>query len=188
MPPSSRRFPQLALTPPFVIALAALLGPAGASAAALDPPAGEVELSFQLAAEGVQRYVCTRKEGTPATFEWVLEEPVAKLFDSAHKEVGSHSAGPSWTVNDGSKVVKKRLVATADSPAPGAIPWLLLEVDPSGTGMLGKVRWVKRKDTAGGKAPAPSPGACDAAHAGATLDVPYTANYVFYVGKPAAKP
>jgi hypothetical protein len=188
---ASSWFPQLALTSLAVLALAAVLGPTGAHAATLEPPAGEVGLSFQLAAQGVQRYVCTRKEVPPETFEWVLKEPVAKLYDSTHQEVGSHGAGPSWTAKDGSKVVRKRLVATADSPAPGAIPWLLLEVEPTGSGLLGQVRYVKRIDTAGGKAPsgtsAPAD-ACDAAHLGATRDVPYTATYVFYVAKPAAKP
>jgi hypothetical protein len=191
MADTGRRFPRLALTPLAVIALAAPPAPAEASAAPLDPPAGEVGLSFTLAAEGVQRYVCNRKEGSAETFEWVLKEPVAKLFESGHQEVGSHSAGPTWTAKDGSKVVRKRLVATADSPIPGAIPWLLLEVEPSGTGLFGTVRYVKRIDTAGGKAPGPAAapaGACDAAHAGAIRDVPYTATYVFFVAKPPAKP
>jgi hypothetical protein len=165
------------------------VGTAGARAQNLEPPAGEVELSFQLAGAGVQRYVCKGKEGGGG-FEWVLQEPEAKLYDGAHHEVGSHSAGPTWAMKDGSKVVRKRQVASADSPTPGAIPWLLLEVEPSGSGMLARVRWVKRTGTVGGRAPAGPPGsadACEAARAGATRDVPYKATYVFYIAKPAPK-
>jgi hypothetical protein len=177
------RILQLAL-PAMIATAAALFGPAGARAASLDPPPDAIELSFKLAGEGVQRYVCTPKAGSAGVFEWVLKEPVAKLFDSAHQEVGTHSAGPTWTARDGSKVAKKRLVATADAPTPDAIAWLLLEVEPAGHGMLANVRYVKRIDTTGGKAPAPE-GACGANHVGATRDVPYTATYVFFVAKPA---
>ena len=42
--------------------------------------------------------------------------------------------------------------------------------------LLDRVRFVQRLQTQGGKAPA---GGCDAAHAGATSRVPYSARYIF---------
>jgi hypothetical protein len=177
-------FSVVSLAAPALTALALTAAAAYAAAtlpAALQPPPGATGLSFKLAGDGVQRYQCKAKAGADGAFEWSLVEPRARLLDEARQEVGTHSAGPTWTARDGSKVVRKRLVASVDSPSQGAIPWLLLEVDPSGGGMLGNVRYVQRLDTAGGKAPASG---CDAGHAGATSDVPYTATYVFFTGKP----
>jgi hypothetical protein len=126
---------------------------------------------------GVQRYVCKPKEGASGAFEWVLKEPQAKLFDAAGHEIGSHSAGPAWQLADGSRAVKKRVVASFPALQVDGVPWLLLEIDASGSGGLAGTRYVQRIDTVGGAAPQSG---CDAAHAGAMQDVDYRATYVFY--------
>ncbi|HVT60121.1 MAG TPA: DUF3455 domain-containing protein [Thermoanaerobaculia bacterium] len=146
----------------------------------LEPPADVVPVLIAYA-QGVQRYVCKENEQARGTFEWTLKEPQAKLFDSAEHEIGTHSAGPTWQLADGSKVVKKKVLATVASPQPDAVPWLLVEVEPSGKGGLAAAKYVQRIDTVSGKAP---PAGCDAAHAGATQDVPYRATYLFYAPPP----
>ncbi|MDP9122702.1 MAG: DUF3455 domain-containing protein [Acidobacteriota bacterium] len=148
----------------------------------LDPPAAVVPV-LKAAGEGVQRYACIEKEGTPGTFAWTLRGPWAKLYDAAHREIGSHSAGPTWQLGDGSKVVKKEVLATVQSTDQRAIPWLLVQVEPSGAGALASVTYVQRIDTAFGRAPATG---CDAEHAGATEEVDYSATYLFYAPPPAS--
>jgi hypothetical protein len=142
----------------------------------LEPPATVAPVLFAYA-QGLQRYVCKPKEKAPGTFEWTLKEPQAKLYDVDNHEIGSHSAGPTWQLADGSKVVKKNLIASVRALQSDAVPWLLVEVESSGKGALAGTRYVQRVDTVGGAAPAAG---CDAAHAGATLDVDYRASYVFY--------
>jgi hypothetical protein len=142
----------------------------------LEPPATVTPVLFAYA-QGLQRYVCKPKEKAPGTFEWTLKEPQAKLYDADNHEIGSHSAGPAWQLADGSKVVKKNLVASVRALQSDGVPWLLVEVESSGKGALTGTRYVQRLDTVGGAAPASG---CDAAHAGATVDVDYRATYVFY--------
>lgn len=68
--------------------------------------------------------------------------------------------------------------ARFDSPGGTSIPWFLLTAKKTeGTGVLGKVTFIQRVDTVGGKAPA---GGCDAAGGGKELRVDYTATYRFY--------
>jgi hypothetical protein len=60
----------------------------------------------------------------------------------------------------------------------GAVPALMLKVVSSnGSGALSGVQFVRRADTEGGAAPATG---CDAAHAGATTAVHYSAVYTFF--------
>jgi hypothetical protein len=145
----------------------------------LDPPANQVPVLIAYG-QGVQRYVCKEKEQARGSFEWVLKEPQAKLSDAAGHPIGSHAAGPSWQLADGSKAVRKKLVASVPALAADAVPWLLLAIDSSGKGALAGTEYVQRVDTVGGVAPAAPAASCDAAHAGATQDVEYRATYVFY--------
>jgi hypothetical protein len=139
-------------------------------------PAGSKVL-LKLAGVGVQIYSCKSQAAGPA---WSFVAPQAKLLDDA-TEAGTHSAGPTWTLKDGS-TVKGVLVATRPSPDADAIPWLLLKAAPtSGSGALSQVEYIRRSDTSGGKAPVTG---CDAAHLGATNQVPYKAIYTFYVAAP----
>jgi Protein of unknown function (DUF3455) len=157
-------FAALALFPKFALSQSQDIAPA------LAPQQG-AKLLGSYAAKGVQIYVCRAKG---AANEWAFKAPEAKLVDTEGRPFAKHYAGPSWEAPDGSKVVGKVLV---NEPAPkaGAIPWLLLSAESSGSGELAGVRFVQRLNTAGGIAP---PGACPAV--GAEQRVDYTADYIFY--------
>lgn len=148
----------------------------------LDPPANQVPVLLAYG-QGVQRYICKEKEQAKGSFEWTLKEPIAKLADASGRELGSHSAGPSWQLADGSKAVKKKLVASVPALAFDAVPWLLIEIESTGKGALAGTQYVQRMDTVGGAPPA---AACDAKHAGATQDVEYRATYLFYSPRKAS--
>jgi hypothetical protein len=139
----------------------------------LRPPAGERQL-FAAHAKGDQIYTC---KSTGAQYAWVLKGPDAKLFNEQGQHIASHYAGPTWEANDHSAVTG-RVVASAASPEPKSIPWLLLSaVNHSGSGVMTRVLSVQRLNTNGGAAPA---GGCDTAHAGAETRASYTADYRFF--------
>ena len=155
-----------------LLTVSLLLATAQAQTDPTAAPAGTKEL-MTLTGVGVQIYACKDQAAGPA---WTFVEPQAKLFDQS-KETGTHSAGPTWTLKDGSWV-KGQLLATKPSSDPNAIPWLLLKAaDSHGPGALAKVAYVRRSDTVGGKAPVSG---CDATHLGATHEEPYQAVYTFY--------
>jgi len=134
------------------------------------------ELTLQVRAAGSQIYMCTAMPET-SRFEWTLKAPEADLFDSDGNKIGSHYAGPTWELTDGSKVAG-RIVARADAPDHDALPWLLLDATSNaGTGRLAGVSSIQRIDTAGG---APPTQACDLGHLNAEVRVPYEATYAFY--------
>ena len=125
--------------------------------------------AFHAYALGVQIY---RWNGAA----WAFVEPVATLFADAgyHSKVGIHYAGPTWESNSGSKVQAMRLDSC--TPDSNAIPWLLLQaVSNEGPGIFGSATYVQRLNTTGGVAPA-APGRS----IGAVVEVPYTAEYLFY--------
>jgi hypothetical protein len=136
--------------------------------------AGNETLVATLSARGVQIYEC---RSAAAGAAWALVAPEAELLDRDGRAAGTHGAGPHWQAADGSRV-DGTLVARADAPAAGAIPWLLLETKSTGApGRFERVTRVRRIHTAGGVAPSSG---CDAASAGARARVPYTADYLFY--------
>jgi hypothetical protein len=136
-------------------------------------PAGAKEL-LKLTGVGVQIYTCKNQATGPA---WSFVAPQAKLMDDA-TEVGTHSAGPTWTLKDGSSV-KGEVIGTKPSPDADAIPWLLLKAaGTGGSGEFSAVKFIRRSDTSGGKAHATG---CDADHLGSVDQVPYKAIYTFYV-------
>jgi Protein of unknown function (DUF3455) len=142
----------------------------------IQPPAGE-RLFLTVHAKGDQVYTC--KEGV-TEFAWAFKAPEAQLFDKDNKPFGKHFTGPSWEANDGSRITGK-VVATAPSPNPDSIPWLLLKVvSQDGNGILSHATSVQRIHTKGGKAPISG---CDSAHSGEEARVPYTADYLFYAAK-----
>jgi hypothetical protein len=132
-------------------------------------------------AVGVQIYACRANPGQTGgtqSYGWTLKAPEASLFDANGGQIGKHYAGPTWELNDGSKVVG---VAQATLVAPGdtSIPWLLLKaVQNDGAGALTPVRAIQRVDTVGGKAPTAG---CDVSTQEAEARVRYEANYYFYV-------
>jgi Protein of unknown function (DUF3455) len=133
---------------------------------------GGVPAVIRWHAEGVQIYSCGIAHGG---YDWRLIRPEATLTDSRGVTQGHHGAGPSWTANDGSRIVGLP-VTQIPAPEARAIPWLVLRVETQkGEGVLRGTTYVLRTDTVGGT---PSTG-CDAAHAGAEIRVPYQATYSF---------
>lgn len=147
--------------------------------AELAAPAG-IEPVLRLYAWGTQNYKCTASADGGAP-QWKLVAPDAELHttsDRASPVAGTHGAGPSWTLSDGSGVVGDGAQAKrASSPEAGAIPWLLMPSKDNGkSGSLQGVTFVQRLDTHGGVAPSTG---CDAASVGSETKVPYSATYVF---------
>jgi hypothetical protein len=123
-------------------------------------------------ASGFQVYVCSADAG--GKLAWKFKAPDA-TFENAAGLKGKHYAGPTWEADDGSKVVARKLKEHA-SPAPDAVPWLLLEATShAGNGVLSNVTFIQRVHTSGGKAPA-----VGSAKEGDTTRAPYKADYVFY--------
>jgi hypothetical protein len=144
---------------------------------AIQAPAG-VKVALVAHASGSQIYTC---KGADGKFSWTLKAPDAELHDQGGQVIGSHFAGPSWKLTDGSAVTGKA-TAHADSPDPDSIPWLLVTVTGhSGNGQLDNVTTIQRIHTLGGKAPAEG---CDAAHPDAETKSSYTADYYFYAPAP----
>jgi len=145
------------------------------------PPA-TAHAVFTVDGVGVQIYRCTPQPG--GTFTWAFEAPEAKLLDrNTHEQIGSHSAGPTWTWTDGSAITGK-LLQSKPSGDPAVIPWLLLETHPTGEikGALSGITFVRRSETQAGGAPSYG---CDAERANTLIRVPYGAIYTFY-GEPQA--
>src|ERR1700691_5221461 len=80
----------------FVVVVAATVSLfAQQSVPSTDVPSGAHRM-LRLMGKGVQIYTC--KDGG-----WTLKAPDAKLFDSAGNSVGTHFAGPTWKLADGSE-------------------------------------------------------------------------------------
>jgi hypothetical protein len=182
------------------LALASSLGQA-AQARRLDPPpvpagiaadAGSVAF-FAGHAVGTQDYVCLP---SGSSFAWTLITPQATLFGPRDQQLTTHffspnplEAGtvrPAWQHSrDTSTVWGKLHASSADSAyvAPGAIPWLLLDVagaaaGPNGGNALTAATQIHRVNTFGGAAPAT--GCTASSDVGKKEFVPYEADYFFY--------
>jgi hypothetical protein len=167
------------VTSAFLITLAFSTLPMSAQQppASIDPPTG-ARIVLQAKGDGVQIYTCTQ---TSDVLKWVLKAPDAKLLDDSGKIIGSHYAGPSWKLVDGS-LVQGVLIANHPAPEPGSIPWLLLRAkEGTPTGKLADVAFIRRTETHGGVAP--STGCQDANDVGKITQIPYTAAYTFYAAQ-----
>jgi hypothetical protein len=160
-------------------------GQNNATPPSVQPPADSSRLILHVFAKGVQIYVGAADPKDPSHYVWTFTGPRADLYaDSAyHQLIGQHYAGadknPVWADNDGSMVTGVKL-HQANSPSNLAIPWLLLKaVATRGDGVLTPVAFIQRVRTTGGKAPAVA-NAADNSH---TLEVAYTAEYLFYGAK-----
>jgi hypothetical protein len=156
-------------------------------------------------AVGTQNYVCLPSTA-PSGVSWTLFGPQATLFftfkmfnTEVRQQIMTHflSANsmengmgrPTWQSSfDTSAVWGRSFASTLDSNfvAPGAIPWLLLQVvgtgeGPAGGDFLTQTTFIHRVNTTGGMAPAT--GCSQASNIGATSLVPYTADYIFYKAK-----
>jgi Protein of unknown function (DUF3455) len=143
-------------------------------------PGAQERVAFIRHARGVQIYRCDAADG--GAFKWIFVAPEAQLFDGAASQavLGTHGAGPFWQGNDGSRVVGK-VKARADAANAADIPWLLLTTTAEGpSGQMSTVKSVQRINTVGGTAPAA--GCAATTDVGKQLRVPYTADYVFFVG------
>jgi hypothetical protein len=164
-----------------LVALAAGLPLAASAQAApspssLLPPRGNLPYLIGHG-RGVQIYRCAT---TANGFAWTFVAPRAVLTDNRGRVIIQHFGGPTWQANDGSKVVGSVVSSVAVSPT--AVPWLLLSATstpaPGGGGLLAPTTFVQRLLTVGGVAPGAS--TCTTANTGATAEVPYTAEYVFW--------
>ena len=133
----------------------------------LNAPEGS-RLLYHVYASGVQIY---RWNGTA----WALYGPDAILSaDAGGKSVvGTHSVGPRWDSNSGSRV--DGTVIDRCTPNPNAIAWLLLSAKASGNGIFSTVTHIQRVNTVGGVAPS-TPGA----FVGDEVRIDYSTEYFFY--------
>lgn len=162
----------------------------------LVPPGNTAYLKAH--ASGTQNYVCLPSATGMA---WKFQGPQATLFVSykwfggeIRQQITTHYLSPNpgeagnparaaWQSSlDTSAVWAKKVAETTDSAyvAPGAIPWLKLQIvgaqdGPAGGTMLSKTTFIQRVNTSGGVAPST---ACT--EAGAIAFVPYTTDYIFY--------
>lgn len=162
---------------PLAMALGLLLASCATTSQTPVPPALQPADAQQtiasLSATGVQVYVCKRDQ--TSQLAWALKGPQADLYDSSHKLVLKHYAGPTWEAPDGSKITGKVLRQAPNTTEPGSIPLLLLQATSTdGPGLLASVRYVQRLNTQGGAAPAEP-----CTQEGQESRVPYRANYVF---------
>lgn len=133
------------------------------------------DLLLTVAATGDQIYTC--QATADSAYEWTLKAPEAELFDNQRQLVGRHYGGPTWEMNDGSKVVGQ-LQQKVDASQADAIPWLLLQTkSQEEEGILSQANWIQRVNTVGGKAPAEG---CDSMHENQEVRVNYSADYYFY--------
>jgi Protein of unknown function (DUF3455) len=144
-------------------------------------PGAQERVAFVRHARGVQIYRCDAADG--GAFKWTFVAPEAQLFDGATGQtaLGTHGAGPFWQGNDGSRVVGKVKARADAANAAADIPWLLLTTAAEGpSGQMSAVKSIQRIKTVGGVAPAS--GCAAPVDAGKQARVPYTSDYVFFVG------
>ena len=191
-----------------LIALATVLVVCAASAAPqaapknrVERPAvpGNLEVSeeyrpFLVAhAAGTQNYICLP---TTTGVAWTFLGPQATLFDGHLDQVMTHYLSPNpqepgtaratWRHSRDTSTVWAAAVETSSDAAfvaPGAVPWLKLQVvgaqyGPDHGRRLTSTAFIQRVNTAGGVAPAT--GCASTADIGKRVLVPYTTDYVFY--------
>jgi hypothetical protein len=165
-----------------VVALIVGVGPilslqAQQNAGSIDVPAG-VHIVLTAKGEGAQVYTCSAAADQS---KWLLKGPDARLLDDAGTQIGTHFAGPTWKLTDGSQVVGE-MIASRPSPDAGSVAWLLLRAKSgTPTGRLADVAFIRGTETHGGVA---DPAGClTTADAGKTVQVPYSATYSFYSEK-----
>lgn len=144
-------------------------------------------------AHGTQNYLCLPSSTGVA---WTLFGPQATLFDDELDQVMTHYLSPNpqeaglaratWRHSrDTSTVWAMAVEISTDAAfvAPGAIPWLKLQVvgaqyGPHQGDRLTATAFIQRVNTAGGVAPAT--GCAGSLDIGKRALVPYTTDYVFY--------
>jgi hypothetical protein len=161
----------------------------------IQAPAGN-EVFLVGHASGTQNYVCLP---SGSAFNWTLFTPQATLFDDHDRQVATHFFGPNpdengtvraaWQYSADTSTVWGRPIASstdASFVAPGAIPWLLLQLvgakdGPTGGDKRTEATFVQRLNTVGGIAP--SSGCALSTDVGSTAFIPYRADYFFYTDR-----
>ena len=172
-----------------------------AHAAQVTPPPVPADIQVQAGekaffeghAVGTQNYICL-PSGT--SFAWIFFAPQATLFNDKDEQVITHFLSPNpfesgtlratWQHSRDTSTVWALAIASSSDPAyvaPGAIPWLLLDVidaqeGPTGGQKLTVTTSIQRVNTSGGVAPLT--GCTLATDVGKKAFVPYTADYFFY--------
>jgi hypothetical protein len=147
---------------------------------------------------GTQNYICLP---SGSGFAFTLFTPQATLFND-DEQVTTHYFSPNlnptnpdeiigtirvtWQHSQDTSTVWAQVIALSSNRgfvAPGAIPWLLLEVvgaqdGPTGGDTLTATTFIQRLNTSGGVAP--STGCTSSTDVGKKAFVPYTADYFFY--------
>ena len=150
-------------------------------------------------AVGTQNYICLPLKPGPG-FAWTFFAPQATLFNDDNKQVITHFLSPNlgpiapevagtpratWQHSRDTSTVWATQSAASSDPAfvaPGAIPWLLLQVvgakdGPTGGHKLTATTFIQRLNTSGGIAPSDG---CTESNVGEKKLVPYTADYFFF--------
>src|SRR5262249_37502037 len=124
---------------------------------------------------GTQNYICL---DSPSGFSWKFIGPQATLFVTLQfgsgqlvQQLTTHFLSPNplengvaratWQSSVDTSAVWAKAMASSTDPqyvAPGAIPWLLLQVvgtrlGPSGGSLLAQTTYIQRLSTTGGVAP-----------------------------------
>jgi hypothetical protein len=145
-------------------------------------------------AVGTQDYICLP---SGSDFAWTFFGPQATLFNDDDKQVViTHFLSPNpfeggtpratWQHSQDTSTVWAMTTASSSESsfvAPGAIPWLLLQVvgaqdGPTGGHKLTATTFIQRLNTSGGVAP--STGCTLSTDVGKKALVPYTADYFLY--------
>jgi hypothetical protein len=158
----------------------------------IEAPAGTKPF-FLGYAIGTQNYMCAP---TTTGVAWTFVGPQATLFDERGRQLTTHFLSPNpdeaglaratWQHSRDTSAVWARAIQSSSDPnyvAPGAVPWLLLEVvgndeGPTGGDRLTPATHIQRLSTVGGVAPAA--GCAAATDVNKRVFVPYEALYVFY--------
>src|SRR5262249_54573934 len=129
-------------------------------------------------------------------FAYTLFTPQATLFTDQGQQVTTHFFSPNpaeggvvratWEQSQDTSTVWGRVKeqsSDADYVAPGAIPWLLIEIkgaqaQPTGSHKLAGTKLIQRVNTGGGSAPGTGCASWD--DVGKRAYVPYTADYFFF--------
>jgi len=144
---------------------------------------------------GTQNYIC-QPSPTIGRVAWTLFTPQATLFSDQGEQLTTHFFSPNpveggtvrvtWEDSRDTSTVWGRVIASSSDPnfvAPGAIPWLLVQVvgtqvGPTGGNTVSGTTFIQRLNTVGGAAPSTG---CDLpTDIGNKEFVPYTADYFFY--------
>ena len=144
-------------------------------------------------AVGTQNYICLPSD---SGITWILFGPQATLFNDDDKQIITHFLSPNplengtlratWQHSRDTSAVWAMAIASysdTDFVAPGAIPWLLLQVvgtqdGPTDGDKLSETTFIHRLNTSGGGAP--SSGCAMSEDIGKRAFVPYEADYFFY--------